>query len=220
MSAKSYDELLRVAHEHAASGNHAKAMGYLQKFMDACREGEDDVGLGRAYRNIGVVYINMRKPKAALESLERGLAIARKTGNKKGEGKALMSMGVAYAALGLHDVATRYEAKAADGEEFIRGVGELGIEDGVREYSHVRFLFRMLIVISFRVFGLRVCCLVHLGNGHDNKAGEKRREKETMEGHLSGYHGKGLLSNSLRGGQEKKINCAIKEKNECYNEIW
>jgi tetratricopeptide (TPR) repeat protein len=121
--------------------------------------GGDVAGAGRAYRNMGVILLEMRQPRAALDALERGLAAARRLGDVRAEGKALSAMGAAYHQLGIHDRAVQCCGQA---EELLRDAGHskaegVAVENAavalasMGQYRHAVRLHERALVLAERV---------------------------------------------------------------------
>lgn len=104
---ESYHDLLREGMDAARQGRHASAVDEFNRYLKSCMSCQDQAGAGRAYRNLGVCYLELHQPKRALEFLEKGLSLARELGDKKAECKCVQSMGVAYRALGQEGNAAR-----------------------------------------------------------------------------------------------------------------
>jgi tetratricopeptide (TPR) repeat protein len=104
--------LLHEALEQVALRQYRKALGYLQEYLAQSRAEGNEADVGRAYRNIGAVYIHLKQPMKAIEFLTAGLQNAQQSGDSASAAKTLMHLGQAYALQGQLEVAMAYLREA------------------------------------------------------------------------------------------------------------
>ncbi len=69
---------------------------------------EEKQQVGWSYNAMGIAYANMGKAEVAAGYFQKALALARESGDRRGEGEALGNLGLAYAYLGDPRRATRF----------------------------------------------------------------------------------------------------------------
>lgn len=110
----------RSGMECARQARHAKALFHFNNALTEANQRGDTEAEGRVCRNVAVLYCDLHDPKKAMPFIERGLAVAKASGNKVSEGKALLTMGVSLQQQGHMEKARRCFQQAMS----------IGVEEG------------------------------------------------------------------------------------------
>jgi tetratricopeptide (TPR) repeat protein len=113
----SHTALLHEALEQVALRQYRRALEYFQRYLSVCRADDNPIGIGRAYRNIGSVYLHLKQPLKAIEFLSEGLQYAQAVDDAPAIAKTLMHIGYSYAIQGQFDAAAAFLRDALDKAE-------------------------------------------------------------------------------------------------------
>lgn len=81
LSVKS-ETFMQIGQLLAKQGDHDRALGYLQRAMGAYRRLEDTVGICKALRNLGVIYVELGEFEEAELNYRDAIKLANETGNR------------------------------------------------------------------------------------------------------------------------------------------
>jgi tetratricopeptide (TPR) repeat protein len=107
--------LAAILYSYLDNGGHpADAIAVHTEARDAARLTGDGIAEAGALTNLGVVYWQLGRHPAAVESLEQALALCRRLGDGSGAARALGNLGVVHTTTGRHEAAADYHRQALD----------------------------------------------------------------------------------------------------------
>jgi CHAT domain-containing protein/Tfp pilus assembly protein PilF len=100
--------LKALADPYVKKGDYSHGQRISQIAVGIAEKIGDQVGLGNALSDLGMIYKLQSRREQALDCLQKSLAIFEKTGNKKGKTRALLRIGLTHESQGRFDQALEY----------------------------------------------------------------------------------------------------------------